>query len=181
MKKSCPATCQNMWKSWTESKADISSYMSRPWTRTGSDSYLSGSDRAEFRIKDENGQECVYSQELGFGSSYTLIILPSITFGDNVRAHSGSQDRFWMEVTHLCTCLCPAVLSERPLSDGHQSKLRQLGLADSSVFPHDCRRGGLLCHRPGVLLLTGTCDVKCHLPSLVSEFKKHLWAGALGL
>nr|XP_046238771.1 solute carrier family 15 member 1-like [Scatophagus argus]XP_046238772.1 solute carrier family 15 member 1-like [Scatophagus argus]XP_046238773.1 solute carrier family 15 member 1-like [Scatophagus argus]XP_046238774.1 solute carrier family 15 member 1-like [Scatophagus argus]XP_046238775.1 solute carrier family 15 member 1-like [Scatophagus argus]XP_046238776.1 solute carrier family 15 member 1-like [Scatophagus argus] len=38
---------------------------------------------AEFRIKDETGQECVYTQKLGFGSSYTLIIPTDFMFGEN--------------------------------------------------------------------------------------------------
>ncbi|XP_034462724.1 solute carrier family 15 member 1b [Hippoglossus hippoglossus] len=38
---------------------------------------------AEFRIKNEAEEECIYSQELGFGSSYTLMILPTFTFGPN--------------------------------------------------------------------------------------------------
>ncbi|XP_053273532.1 solute carrier family 15 member 1 [Pleuronectes platessa] len=38
---------------------------------------------AEFKIKNEAGDECIYSQELGFGSSYTLMILPTFTFGPN--------------------------------------------------------------------------------------------------
>lgn len=40
-------------------------------------------------------------------------------------------------------------------SGGHQAQLLPNGLADSSVFPHDFRRGGLLSDRVGVLLLTG--------------------------
>ncbi|XP_060922936.1 solute carrier family 15 member 1-like [Limanda limanda] len=45
---------------------------------------------AEFKIKNETGGECTYSQELGFGSSYTLMILPTFTMGpncaDNIRS-----------------------------------------------------------------------------------------------
>ncbi|XP_062236747.1 solute carrier family 15 member 1b [Platichthys flesus] len=38
---------------------------------------------AEFKIKNEAGDECIYNQELGFGSSFTLMILPTFTFGPN--------------------------------------------------------------------------------------------------
>nr|XP_033472249.1 solute carrier family 15 member 1-like [Epinephelus lanceolatus] len=38
---------------------------------------------AKFLIKSTTGQECVYSQELGFASSFTLIIPPAFTFGQN--------------------------------------------------------------------------------------------------
>ncbi|XP_049919077.1 solute carrier family 15 member 1-like [Epinephelus moara] len=38
---------------------------------------------AKFLIKSTTGQECVYSQELGFGSSFTVIIPPTFTFGQN--------------------------------------------------------------------------------------------------
>uniref|UniRef100_A0A3Q0T678 Solute carrier family 15 member 1 n=1 Tax=Amphilophus citrinellus TaxID=61819 RepID=A0A3Q0T678_AMPCI len=37
---------------------------------------------AKFIIKDNNGNVCDYTQELGFGSSYTLIIPPTFRFGD---------------------------------------------------------------------------------------------------
>uniref|UniRef100_A0AAX7TV71 Solute carrier family 15 member 1 n=1 Tax=Astatotilapia calliptera TaxID=8154 RepID=A0AAX7TV71_ASTCA len=41
---------------------------------------------AEFMIKD-NRESCVYTQELGFGSSYTLIIPSTFTFGEmNIKA-----------------------------------------------------------------------------------------------
>uniref|UniRef100_A0AAX7UTV6 Solute carrier family 15 member 1 n=1 Tax=Astatotilapia calliptera TaxID=8154 RepID=A0AAX7UTV6_ASTCA len=44
--------------------------------------YLSVSHgKAEFMIKD-NRESCVYTQELGFGSSYTLIIPSTFTFGE---------------------------------------------------------------------------------------------------
>lgn len=38
---------------------------------------------------------------------------------------------------------------------GHGAQLLQHGLADPSVFPHDSRRGGLLCHWARVLVLAG--------------------------
>nr|ACI49693.2 peptide transporter [Dicentrarchus labrax] len=38
---------------------------------------------AQFHIRDNSGQECVYTQKLGFGSSYTLIIPPTFAFGPN--------------------------------------------------------------------------------------------------
>uniref|UniRef100_A0A8C4HYF7 Solute carrier family 15 member 1 n=1 Tax=Dicentrarchus labrax TaxID=13489 RepID=A0A8C4HYF7_DICLA len=38
---------------------------------------------AQFHIRDNRGQECVYTQKLGFGSSYTLIIPPTFAFGPN--------------------------------------------------------------------------------------------------
>ncbi|XP_029308523.1 solute carrier family 15 member 1b [Cottoperca gobio] len=39
---------------------------------------------AEFSIKDTAGlEECVYKQELGFGSSFTLLIPPTFQFGQN--------------------------------------------------------------------------------------------------
>uniref|UniRef100_A0AAQ6IK79 Solute carrier family 15 member 1 n=1 Tax=Anabas testudineus TaxID=64144 RepID=A0AAQ6IK79_ANATE len=37
---------------------------------------------AHFKIVNDAGVECIYSQELGFGSSYTLLILPNFTFGE---------------------------------------------------------------------------------------------------
>lgn len=40
--------------------------------------------RAEFLIKGAGGQKCSYSLTLGFGSSYTIIIPPTLTFGDKV-------------------------------------------------------------------------------------------------
>uniref|UniRef100_A0A665VU61 Solute carrier family 15 member 1 n=1 Tax=Echeneis naucrates TaxID=173247 RepID=A0A665VU61_ECHNA len=39
--------------------------------------------RAAYRIKDNAGKECLYTQSLGFGSSYTLIIKPTFQFGQN--------------------------------------------------------------------------------------------------
>lgn len=39
--------------------------------------------RAQFKIKSA-AEECVYTQELGFGSSFTLIIPPTFAFGSNV-------------------------------------------------------------------------------------------------
>uniref|UniRef100_A0A669CJA1 Solute carrier family 15 member 1 n=1 Tax=Oreochromis niloticus TaxID=8128 RepID=A0A669CJA1_ORENI len=45
--------------------------------------YLSVSHgKAEFMIKDDRGSSCIYTQELGFGSSYTLIIPSTFTFGE---------------------------------------------------------------------------------------------------
>uniref|UniRef100_A0AAQ4NT94 Solute carrier family 15 member 1 n=1 Tax=Gasterosteus aculeatus aculeatus TaxID=481459 RepID=A0AAQ4NT94_GASAC len=38
--------------------------------------------RAQFKIKSA-AEECVYTQELGFGSSFTLIIPPTFAFGSN--------------------------------------------------------------------------------------------------
>ncbi|RVE75247.1 hypothetical protein OJAV_G00015210 [Oryzias javanicus] len=38
---------------------------------------------AKYQIKNEAGQECVIPQELGFGSSYTMLILPTFNFGPN--------------------------------------------------------------------------------------------------
>ncbi|XP_061664621.1 solute carrier family 15 member 1b [Syngnathoides biaculeatus] len=38
---------------------------------------------AQFLIKNNTGGQCVYKQHLGFGSSYTLIIPPTFTFGPN--------------------------------------------------------------------------------------------------
>ncbi|XP_061641101.1 solute carrier family 15 member 1b [Phyllopteryx taeniolatus] len=38
---------------------------------------------AEFLINNNTGGQCVYNQQLGFGSSYTLIIPPTFTFGPN--------------------------------------------------------------------------------------------------
>lgn len=37
---------------------------------------------AQFRIKNGIGQECVYDQNLGFGSSFTLLIPSTFTFGN---------------------------------------------------------------------------------------------------
>ncbi|KAK2880259.1 solute carrier family 15 member 1b [Channa argus] len=37
---------------------------------------------AQFKIRKETGEECLYSQKLGFGSSYTLLIPSTFTFGD---------------------------------------------------------------------------------------------------
>lgn len=44
--------------------------------------------RAEFMIKDDRGSSCIYTQELGFGSSYTLIIPSTFTFGEMVTCKS---------------------------------------------------------------------------------------------
>ncbi|XP_054632008.1 solute carrier family 15 member 1b [Dunckerocampus dactyliophorus] len=38
---------------------------------------------AQFLIKNSSGGECVYNQQLGFGSSYTLVIPPTFVFGPN--------------------------------------------------------------------------------------------------
>ncbi|XP_040887853.1 solute carrier family 15 member 1b [Toxotes jaculatrix] len=40
---------------------------------------------ADFVIKNAEGQQCVYSQTLGFGSSYTLIIPPTFVFDENCK------------------------------------------------------------------------------------------------
>lgn len=62
---------------------------------------------------------------------------------------------FINKISHLCTCLYPVVCTEHQASDGYRAQQLPHGLADSSVFPDDCGRGGLLCHRFGILLLTG--------------------------
>ncbi|XP_077371528.1 solute carrier family 15 member 1b [Festucalex cinctus] len=38
---------------------------------------------AQFLIRNITGGECVYNQQFGFGSSYTLVIPPTFTFGPN--------------------------------------------------------------------------------------------------
>ena len=38
---------------------------------------------------------------------------------------------------------------------GDSAQRHPHGLAATSVLPHDRRRGGVLSHRPGILLLTG--------------------------
>ncbi|XP_024150376.1 solute carrier family 15 member 1b [Oryzias melastigma] len=38
---------------------------------------------AKYQIKNQAGVECVIPQELGFGSSYTMLILPTFNFGPN--------------------------------------------------------------------------------------------------
>uniref|UniRef100_A0A8C3A055 Solute carrier family 15 member 1 n=1 Tax=Cyclopterus lumpus TaxID=8103 RepID=A0A8C3A055_CYCLU len=48
----------------------------------GSDFCCSGSISTQFRVESAAG-ECVYSQDLGFGSSFTLIIPPTFAFVDN--------------------------------------------------------------------------------------------------
>lgn len=45
-----------------------------------------------FKIRnDTTGDECVYTQTLGFGSSYTLLILPTLKYGPNVTLMNTSQ------------------------------------------------------------------------------------------
>uniref|UniRef100_A0A3Q0SVL7 Solute carrier family 15 member 1b n=1 Tax=Amphilophus citrinellus TaxID=61819 RepID=A0A3Q0SVL7_AMPCI len=53
-----------------------------------SDWWFSLCGSAKFIIKDNNGNVCDYTQELGFGSSYTLIIPPTFRFGDAVTCKS---------------------------------------------------------------------------------------------
>ncbi|XP_061760728.1 solute carrier family 15 member 1b [Nerophis ophidion] len=38
---------------------------------------------AQFLIKNSSGAECLYNQQFGFGSSYTLVIPPTFVFGPN--------------------------------------------------------------------------------------------------
>ncbi|XP_019713610.1 solute carrier family 15 member 1-like [Hippocampus comes] len=38
---------------------------------------------AQFLIENNTGGQCIYNQQLGFGSSYTLVIPPTFTFGPN--------------------------------------------------------------------------------------------------
>ncbi|XP_029370419.1 solute carrier family 15 member 1b isoform X2 [Echeneis naucrates] len=52
-------------------------------TNTMSDYILVPQGQAAYRIKDNAGKECLYTQSLGFGSSYTLIIKPTFQFGQN--------------------------------------------------------------------------------------------------
>ncbi|KAM9830633.1 solute carrier family 15 member 1-like [Syngnathus typhle] len=53
------------------SASDMSKYLTLPH------------GNAEFLIKNNTGEECVYNEQLGFGSSYVLIIPPTFTFGPN--------------------------------------------------------------------------------------------------
>lgn len=62
-----------------------------PWNDRCLQSCLGGSDqissslgRRTFTIMDEIGNSCQYKQSLRFGSSYTLLIPPSFTFGGEV-------------------------------------------------------------------------------------------------
>lgn len=49
-----------------------------------------------------------------------------------------------------------AVCQHHPAGRRHPAQHHAHGLADPSVLPHDLWRGGVLCHRAGVRLLTGT-------------------------
>ncbi|XP_073318311.1 solute carrier family 15 member 1-like [Pagrus major] len=42
---------------------------------------------ANFSIKDSEGQECFFQQKFGFGSSYTMIIRPNFTFGQDCQSY----------------------------------------------------------------------------------------------
>uniref|UniRef100_A0A672IE96 Solute carrier family 15 member 1 n=1 Tax=Salarias fasciatus TaxID=181472 RepID=A0A672IE96_SALFA len=42
--------------------------------------------RPQFKIMDASGNECVFTQSLGFGSSYTNVIPPTFAFGENCAA-----------------------------------------------------------------------------------------------
>lgn len=88
MGKLSAAICQNIKRCHRESKTDNSLYTSQlqMFKRTILCSnccfccYVS----AQFKIINDVGEECIYSQKLGFGSSYTLLILQNFTFGQNV-------------------------------------------------------------------------------------------------
>ncbi|XP_075951237.1 solute carrier family 15 member 1b [Anarhichas minor] len=51
-------------------------------TNNMSDYFVLQQGSARFRIQS-SAEECIYSQDLGFGSSYTLIIPPTFAFGPN--------------------------------------------------------------------------------------------------
>lgn len=40
--------------------------------------------RANYKIMTTDGKSCVFTQTLKYGSSYTLVVRPDITFGDQV-------------------------------------------------------------------------------------------------
>uniref|UniRef100_A0A3Q0SWS7 Solute carrier family 15 member 1 n=1 Tax=Amphilophus citrinellus TaxID=61819 RepID=A0A3Q0SWS7_AMPCI len=61
-----------------------------------SDWWFSLCGSAKFIIKDNNGNVCDYTQELGFGSSYTLIIPPTFRFGDAVTLMDMEPNSFHM-------------------------------------------------------------------------------------
>ncbi|KAM6893507.1 solute carrier family 15 member 1b [Xenentodon cancila] len=46
---------------------------------------------AVYRIKNPAGAECTFKQKLGFGSSYTLLIPPTFTFGQNCSQSIGEM------------------------------------------------------------------------------------------
>lgn len=56
---------------------------------------------AEFIIKNDAGAVCKYSQELGFGSSYTLIIPSTFTFGDKVTCKATLSHASWIFLIEL--------------------------------------------------------------------------------
>lgn len=71
------------------------------------DQNFSSLGRRTFTITDEMGNSCTYTQSLRFGSSYTLLVPPSITFGDQVmRAVAKCQMRSMMVATRLNARLC---------------------------------------------------------------------------
>lgn len=81
-----PATiCQNIKECHRESKSTKTSLHTNVWekTRLCPNCWFSCCVSAQFKISSDEG-ECVYSQILGFGSSYTLLILPNFTFAQNV-------------------------------------------------------------------------------------------------
>uniref|UniRef100_A0A672IGF8 Solute carrier family 15 member 1 n=1 Tax=Salarias fasciatus TaxID=181472 RepID=A0A672IGF8_SALFA len=45
-----------------------------------------GQGEPQFKIMDASGNECVFTQSLGFGSSYTNVIPPTFAFGENCAA-----------------------------------------------------------------------------------------------
>ncbi|XP_042368906.1 solute carrier family 15 member 1b [Plectropomus leopardus] len=56
---------------------------------------------AKFHIWGAAGEECVYSQELGFGSSYTLIIPPTFRFGQNCEQSIRSVEDIKPNTIHM--------------------------------------------------------------------------------
>ncbi|XP_037617830.1 solute carrier family 15 member 1b [Sebastes umbrosus] len=56
---------------------------------------------AQYRIKDNTKQECVYNQELGFGSSFTVIIPPTFAFGPNCEQSIRSVNDIKANTMHM--------------------------------------------------------------------------------
>lgn len=51
------------------------------------------------------GNSCEYTQSLRFGSSYTLLIPPSITFGKEVKFPSAAANKFQMRSVRVAARL----------------------------------------------------------------------------
>ncbi|KAM7375214.1 hypothetical protein PAMA_014345 [Pampus argenteus] len=66
-------------------------------SNNASDYVLVPNGNAEFKIVNNAGQQCVYTQKLGFGSAYTLVIPSTFTFGQDVTcAYVFKHNIYWM-------------------------------------------------------------------------------------